>query len=206
MRKMLTLIVLFLMFTIIWGESVILNDGRTLIGEIVGKKGDNIYLDSEGSIYLIRRDLVQKIKNEGNQPVTRLIYRKKDFKKEGMIFDSVIEIVSKDQFKKDGSVFMHGIQKTHETKLNWKTITLSMLFAGLAWDYFATAGDYSDTIKKMEDAGSPDKEIDKVKKIKTRKTITGSLLTAASVVSFAISFERVEIKASSTSVEIGYKF
>ncbi len=211
MKKMLTLIMLLIMFTMVWGESVILNDGRTLKGEIVGKKGDSIYLDSEGNIYLLKRDLVKEIKNEGNQPITGLIYRKKDFKKEGMIFDSVIEIIPKDQIKKDGSIFIPGIQKTHETKLNWKPVLLSVLFGALAWDYFATSGDISDAIddlKEMEDDLNIDlsKDIKAQEKIRTRKTITGSFLTAASIVSFAVSFERIEIKASPTSVEIGYKF
>lgn len=106
MKKMLMLIALLFMFTIVLGESVILNDGRTLKGEIIGKKGDQIYLDSEGNIYLIRRDLVQEIKNEGNQPITGLIYRKKDFMQNWVGSQEIIELISKT--KEDLSVFTPG--------------------------------------------------------------------------------------------------
>lgn len=211
MKKMLMLIMLLIMFTMVWCESVILKDGRTLKGEIVGKKSDQIYLNSDGNIYLINRNLIKEIKNEGNQPVTWLIFRKKDFKKEGMNFDSVIELIPKSKIKEDGSVFMPGNQIKYETKTNWKTISLSILFGALAWDYFATVGDLNDGIdewEKLEDIYSADysKEIESLEKQRTRKIINGSLLSAASVVSFAVSFEKVEIKASPTSVEIGYKF
>lgn len=211
MKRTLIFIMLLVMVSAVWGESVILKDGRTLKGEIVGKKSDQIYLNSEGNIYLINLDLVQEIKNEGNQPITGLIYRKKDFIQKWAKSQDVIELIPKDQIKKDLSVFRSGIQKTHETKMNWKPVLLSVLFGALAWDYFATAGDINDSIedlKDMEDALNIDlgKDIKAQKKIKTRKTITASFLTAASVVSFAVSFERIEIKASSTSVEIGYKF
>ena len=210
MKKMLIFIMLLIIVTAVWSESVILKDGRTFKGEIVGKKSDQIYLNSDGNIYLINRDLVKEIKNDGNQPVTGLIYKKKDFKKEGMSFDSVIELIPKYQFNEDGSFFMPGMQKT-KTKVNWKPMLLSLLFAGLAWDYFATAGDISDAIdnlKEMEDDLNINlsKDIKAQEKIRTRKTITGSFLTAASIVSFAVSFERIEIKASPTAVEIGYKF
>lgn len=216
MKKMLFFIMLLIMVSAVWGESVILNDGRILQGEIVGKESDHIYLSSDGNIYLIKRNLVNEIKNDGNQPITSIIYRKKDFKKEGINFNSVIEIIPKHQIKEDGGILMSGVQKTYETKLNWKPIMLSVLFGALAWDYFATAGDLNkdiDFYEDMKDIANNDdwidlydKQIDKLEKRKTRKIINGSLLSAASVVSFAISFERVEIKASPTSVEIGYKF
>ncbi len=106
MKKILVMIVLLFMFTIIWGESVILNDGRTLKGEIVGKKSDQIYLNSDGNIYLINRDLVKEIKNEGNQPVTGLIYKKKDFMQNWVGSQDVIELISKT--KEDLSLFTPG--------------------------------------------------------------------------------------------------
>lgn len=106
MKKMLVFVVLLVMVTVVWSETVILNDRSTLKGEIVGKKGDQIYLDSEGTIYLINRDLVQEIKNEGNQPVTGLIYRKKDFMQNWDRSQGVIELISKT--KEDLSVFKPG--------------------------------------------------------------------------------------------------
>jgi hypothetical protein len=200
----------------VWGESIILKDGRTFKGEIVGKKSDQIYLNSDGNIYLINRNLVKEIKNDGNQGITKLIYRKKDFKKEGMNFDSVIYLIPKYQIEEDGSVFMSSTQMKYETKTNWKTITLSILFGTLAWDYFATVSDINKAInlnKELKDHTSNndleklyDEQIDKLEKTRTRKIINGSLLSVASVVSFSVSFEKVEIKASPTSVEIGYKF
>ncbi|MDA3813292.1 MAG: hypothetical protein PF570_03470 [Candidatus Cloacimonetes bacterium] len=207
MKKMFMLIVLMLVFSSVFAESVILNDGRTLKGEVVGKKGGSIYLSSEGNIYLLTRDLVKQIKNDGNLTITKITYKKKDFVNDGVDITQLTPIGKREEVAGYDIPVAHIIQQpTHKTKMNLHTITLGLLFAGLAWDYFATAGDISDTIKDMEDLGVSNKEIDKVKKIKTRKIINGSLLSVASVVSFAVSFENVEIKASPTAVEVGYKF
>jgi len=84
MKKMLLLVVLVLMLSTIWAESVILNDGRILEGEIVGKKGDSIYLSSKGYTYLLSRDIVNQIKNNGNLTITKITYKKKDFMKNGV--------------------------------------------------------------------------------------------------------------------------
>jgi len=84
MKKMLMLVMLLLIVSSVFAESVILNDGRTLKGEIVGKKGDSIYLRSDGNIYLLTRSLVKQIKNDGNLTITKLTYKKKDFMDDGV--------------------------------------------------------------------------------------------------------------------------
>jgi len=113
MKKMLLLFVLLLIFSSAFTELVILNDGRTLQGEIVGKKGDSIYLRSNGNVYLLSRDSVYQIKNNGNLTITKLTFKKKDFEKDGVDIAQLTplekcEIVTygKPIVKKDKSVFM----------------------------------------------------------------------------------------------------
>lgn len=207
MKKMLMLVVLMLVLSSVFAESVILNDGRILKGEIVGKKGDSIYLRSEGNIYLLPRDLVKQVKNDGNQSITKLTYKKKDFVKDSVDISQLTPLGEREEMVSyDKPVAYDMQQKKYKTKMNLHTVTLSILFAGMAWDYFATVGNLSDSIKEFEDMGASNKAIDKLKKEKTRKIINGSLLSVASVVSFAVSFENVEIKASPVAIEVGYKF
>ncbi len=190
----------------IFAESVIFNDGRILKGEIVGKKGDSIYLMSKGTIYLIIRNIVMQIRNDRNQSITKLIYHKKNFTNDGVDLIRAIQVVIGNKDGNSNMPVTYNMQKTHKTLLNLHTVGLGILFAGLAWDYFATAGNLSDTIKEYEELGASNKAIDKLEKEKTRKSFNGLLLSAASIFSFAVSVEKVEIKASPTSLELGFKF
>ncbi len=216
MKKMLMLLVLMLMFSSIFAELVILNDGRILKGEIVGKKSDSIYLRSEGNIYLLTRDLVKKIKNDGNLTITKLTYKKKDFVKDDVDISQLTPIGEREEAITYGKSVSNDMQPTHKAKMNLPIVGLSVLFGVCAWDYFASASDINDAIEFNKDflenssgsiyEESYEKLIDNLEKAKTRKMITASFLTAASALSLGLSIESVEIKASPTSIELGYKF
>lgn len=186
------------MLSTVWAETVILNDGRTLKGEIVGKKGDSIYLRSEGNIYLLTRKVVEQIKNESNQPITETTYKKENFIQQGVDLNKYSQLALRSQLNEDGTLKINGAVKKYETIVDLHKITLSVAFAVLAWDYFATADDIGASFDNVSNAS--------LKKIRSRKLINGYLLSIASVASVAFSFERVEIKASPTSLELGYKF
>ena len=208
MKRTFVLVVLLVMITMMFAESVILVDGRTLQGEIVAKKGDTIFLQSDGSIYQLTRNMVKQIKNDGNLGITKLTYKKKDFVREGFDLTNLTPLPIKEEYdytqvQYNENLFM---QPKNVTKFNEQKLILGATFAVLAWDYFATSGDYSDLIKDAEDFDAPKKEIDKLKKQKLRKIINGSLLSAASFYFFITSKEIVEIKMSPVSLEIGYKF
>ena len=216
MKKMLMLLVLMLMFSSIFAESVILNDGRILKGEIVGKKSDSIYFRSEGNIYLLTRDLVKQIKNDGNLTITKLTYKKKDYVKDGVDITQLIPLGEREEEVTYGKPVANNMHPTHKTKMNLPLVGLSVLFGVCAWDYFVSASDINDAIKFnkdfLENSGgsiyeeSYEKLIDNLEKAKTRKMITASFLTAASALSFGLSIESVEIKASPTSINLTYKF
>jgi len=209
MKKMLLLVVMLVMVLSVFAETVILNDGRNLKGEIVGKKGDSIYLSSGGSIHLLTRDLVKQIKNDGDLTITKLTYKKKDFMNEGIETAKLTPLSVRENVNYNEILYpidQAAMQPKYETKVNYHTIIFGVAFAGLAWDYFSTAGEFGDLIKDYEENNYPKKEIDKLKKQKTRKLINGSLFSIASAASFVVSFESIEIKATPTSIEVGYKF
>ena len=213
MKKVIVLVVMLMIVSSIFAEVVILWDGRLLRGEIVGKKDESIYLASNNNIYLIKLDFIEQIKNDSNQSTIGLVYRKKDFMNDGVETAQLTplgkrEVVTDDDYDVND---IYNPQLTYKAKMGVHSLTLSVLFAGLAWDYFATVGDISDSIDEYKDMEEQyginySKTIKNLEKTKTRKIINGSLLTAASIISFAVSFENVEIKASPSSLEVGYKF
>jgi len=208
------------MLSTVWAETVILNDGRTLKGEIVGKEGDSIYFLSGGDLYLLTSDLIKQIKNDGNLTITKITFKKKDFINDDVDVTQLtplpeIKVINFSQPIGGVQIIQPYIQPPNQpkykTKVNFYSLILGVTFAGLAWDYFATAGEINDAIadlEEIEDILQTDlsNEIKEQRKIRTRKFITGSLLTATSAVSIVMSFESIEIKASPTAVELGYKF
>lgn len=216
MKKMFLMVVVVLMFSCLLAESVILNDGRTLKGEIVGKRRDSIYLQSEVDLYLLTRDIVKQIKNDGNLTITKLTYKKKDFLNKGVDITQLTPLPELEYVENSTVGFpLSGdqsfgaqafMQPKYKTKVNFHNLILGAAFAGIAWDYFNTEDEIRELIEDYEELNYPKKEINKLKKQKNRKFISGVLSSAASIASFVFSFEDVEIKASPTAVEVGYKF
>ena len=97
MKKMLMLVVLVFMFSSVFAESVILNDGRILKGEIVGKNGDVIFFRSEGNTYFLTRDLVKQIKNDGGLTITKLTYKKNNFMENNIDVTQIIPIGEREE-------------------------------------------------------------------------------------------------------------
>lgn len=79
MKKMMLIVVLVLLISTVFAETVILNNGKQLKGEIVGKNEDSIYLLNGAGLKKISFEAIETIKNEGGQPITKKIMRKKVF-------------------------------------------------------------------------------------------------------------------------------
>ena len=80
MKKTIFMLVLIVMMSGIFAETVILKDGQNFTGKLAGKKDGFIYLQkSRNDIYRFRIGDIETIKNDAEQPITTIFLRKKDF-------------------------------------------------------------------------------------------------------------------------------
>jgi hypothetical protein len=210
-KLLLSSVLLLFIFSTVWAEYVVLKDGRSLEGKLLGKKGNTVYLEKADEILAIDRSLINNIKNDGNQPIMRIFWgREEDLQKD---FPSAKEVKfssdtasSKTRFKNNRAPF----QQT-EYKVRWVNFGVSLLSGFLAWDYFAEASDIQqniDSIKKhdLDDNNYYSELKDDLKVTRTRKEVCGSVFAVVSFICFATSLEKIEIEASPTSLSLSYKF
>ena len=82
MKKTIFMLVIIVLTSSIFAETIILKDGRNFEGKIVGKNEGYLYLQTDKKIYKINYDGIETIKNNAEQPVTTIFLRKKDFIKD----------------------------------------------------------------------------------------------------------------------------
>jgi len=74
------MLVIIVLTSSIFAETIILTDGQNFTGKLVGKKDGFIYLQkNENAIYRFKTGDIETIKNDAEQPVTTIFMRKKDF-------------------------------------------------------------------------------------------------------------------------------
>ncbi|MBI9031045.1 hypothetical protein JEZ13_03420, partial [bacterium] len=94
--------------------------------------------------------------------------------------------------------------KIYKTKVNPGMLAISLSLIALAVDSYSEASDLSKAIEEFEEFD--DIDTSELKKDRTRKNVVGTICVISSIISFTASFEQVEIKASPTSVTLGYRF
>lgn len=208
-KLLLSSVLLLFIFSTVWAEYVVLKDGRIMEGKLLGRKGSTLYLKQEDEVLAISRDVINNIKNDGNQPITRIFWGREEDLEKGYPSAKSVSL----QTEQDKPKFHKGtfpIQQT-EYKVRWVNFGVSLLSGFLAWDYFAEASDIQqniDSIKKHElDDNNYYSELkDELKVTRIRKVICGSVFAAASFICLTTTLEKVEIEASPTSLSLSYKF
>ena len=97
MKKLVVFTVLLIMTFSLFSETVILKDGKQFTGYLDGKQGDVIYLQTDDDLLAISKSAIKEIRNNGNQPVTSLIWKKKDFMNEDLDLENVTTIESNEK-------------------------------------------------------------------------------------------------------------
>lgn len=95
---------------------------------------------------------------------------------------------------------------------NLKYLPLSLLFAGLSWDFFEDVSSLNseiDLFKKMDKAFPDDGYDDVISDLethRTRKTVLGVVFAAAGIVDIIISFKSIEVDLTSDRMTLSYNF
>jgi hypothetical protein len=79
MKKLIIIALVTLMLAALAAETVGFVDDTEIVGSIVGKEGNTLYLQTDSGLYALARSEIRAIKNDGGQPITVLIYRKADW-------------------------------------------------------------------------------------------------------------------------------
>ena len=198
MKKLVFAALMLIMTLSLFGETVILKDGRRITGELVGKQNETIYLQTETELLSITKTQINEIKNDADLPITNLTWKKKDFAKAELIDPVEVKVESQ-------LIEKHTIKTVpqYKTNINYLKISTGIAFGILALDYFAQVGDISDAIESYDDLGISTKKLESQK---GRKTLCGIIFSGVAIGFTASSFEKVEMQVSPTSLNLSYKF
>jgi len=206
MKKIILSIIMIGLTYALFADIITLKNESVFNGTIIGKQGNVIYIKTkdllETKFFAIDQGTIAQIIDDDIQLNTNQFFIKKDFSND--INLNNISNLSHIKFRNSLNLNELNNTKYYKNKVNYEYLILGVAFGFLAWDYFAEVSDISDQINYLEEYGT---EIDKSKLTKTqsRKFITGLALSASSVFSFIVSFEKVEVKATPNSINMSYK-
>lgn len=197
MKKSMLIILLVVTFTLIadekyYTDEIFLKNGNYYWGEIIGKKGEFVYIKNPDTCYKIQKGGIKKIVKNGKD-VSDGYFDRIDFMSE---IPEKFEIVVSD-FGHD-----YNPSETRNTYPNMHLLPLSFLCFAIAWDSFADANNISDVIDAVP-AGVDSSDL---KSDKIRKNFVGGAALVAGIFNTMYCFERIEVKASPNSLTLNYKF
>ena len=204
MKKIIFLIIMIGFTYTLFADSITLKNERIFDGTIIGKQGNVIYIKTGDfpriKLFAIDRNTIDQIIDDGNQIDANQFFIKQDFSD---VYDlnnlsNYSHIRLKDSLDQNNIIITKGFKR----KIHSEYIILGITFGFLAWDYLAEASEISDIISNVDNGT----DTSKLRKTLDRKIITGLALSASSVFSFIASFEKVEVKATPSSINMSYKF
>ena len=204
MKKQFILLMLLMMTVGLFAEIVILKDGKEISGEIVGKTDDFILFKVGKNIEQINFAIIKSIRNDGNQPITKLWIKHKNFENSSFDLTNI-----KTSYSKEKNENFVNDKKQYKTKLNWAHFITGVTFGYLAYLNFDNIEDPDKYVEGMEQYMTDsqiDIEKDKIKDINTFYIKHGIIFSVASIINVSYSFEKVEISVSASSAEVSYKF
>jgi len=191
------------MVSCVFGTKIYLKSGKIFNGQIRGKSDSQLFIYSPVSDSYFGVNIVdlQKILAEKNSEITRDILKMDNFEND-INFNKYFDVSEfKDQTAEKIQPSNKSKKKQYKLDPRFAFISLSLL--ALSWDYFTTASDLNDSISEFKELGLSTNHL---KKEKNRKNILGATFAVSAIFTAVLTINKVEIKASPTSVSLGYGF
>ena len=218
MKKTIFMLVIIVLTSSIFAETIILNDGRNFEGKIVGKKDGFIYLQKNEKIFRFFQNNIETIENDSEQPIMTIFMRKKDFMKINPNELNITEIaLQKNYIINHKKITKKSTKYDFYIKYDLKMLPVTIISGFLTFRSIQALSYYQneiDNTKKTldseyitDDEKSVYKEtLEEIKKMKNNEIMNAIAFGSSTVLSLAISFKKVEIKANPTSVNVSYRF
>lgn len=214
MNKLIITIILSLLLTSLFSETIILQNGKEISGEIIAKMDDVIYLKVGDTIEQLKFSQIKSIRNDGYQPITKLWIKHANFKNDSIDLTNINTSYMEEEdivLTNDLNKFTINEEKKYKTRLNWAHFVTGVTFGYFAYLKFDAIQDVDESIDDMAHIMNMNEN-----QIKYQKEIIeesnkscikyGIIYSITSIINVAYSFEKVEIEISPSSAEISYKF
>ena len=202
MKKIFMALVLFLFVGLVFGTAIHLKDSKILYGHIRGRTDNHIIL------YDYTIDTFVKIEISKIESIFAA--------DESDITDKTLNMTNFDNnidysnlYNINSINFQQKIKSKQESlwykeyDFNFRSGLISIPLFALSWYFFQEAYHIKKTIKDWNDLDLPTSGL---KKERNRKDVMGVICGLSGFINFVLSFEKVEIQASPTSVSLGYRF
>lgn len=201
MKKIISVTFMLIVVSWVFGTKIYLMDGRMIQGSIYGKLDNKIIILQDESVeyYGIKLSEIYKVIASNHIEITDQVKKMENYQNN----DQVANYIDLPQAKIKNPRIIPQTIKAYSYKLDPKFVFLSISLVALSWDYFATASDINKVIADYKEMDLPTTRLEKEK---NRKKILGTTFAVSAIFTTVLSFEKVEVIASLTSVSLGYRF